>query len=102
MPEAGTLMYLALRLTVSLLCLQEAEALVEKLQQAALAPGVPPARARTPLLAAVDLKSRKRLHGHADGLGVSRNALSQVRCELPTLQELTLLVSACTLKGDAD
>ena len=69
---------------------------MRKLQQAALAPGVPAARARTPLLAAVDLESRKRLHGHAGGLGVSQDALSQVLCKLPRFQKMRLLVPACT------
>lgn len=58
--------------------IQEAEGLVRKLQQAALESGVPAAKSRAPLLAAMDLEHRKWLHGHAAGPSISRDVLSEV------------------------
>ena len=58
--------------------MQQAGALMRKLQQAALASDAPAAQAAASLLACVDLESRKHLHGLADGPGISRDVLSEV------------------------
>ena len=58
---------------------------MRKLQQAALALNVPAAQAHVPLLACVDLESRKRLHGLSNGPSISRDALSKVG-DLPSAQ----------------
>lgn len=62
-----------------MLWVQEAEGLLRKLQQAALESGIPAAKSRAPLLAAVDLEHRKCLHGNEAGTSISRDVLSEVR-----------------------
>ena len=63
-----------------MLWVQEAEGLLRKLQQAALESGIPAAKSRAPLLAAVDLEHRKCLHGNEAGPSMkSRDVLSEVR-----------------------
>ena len=49
-----------------------------RLQNSVLAADVPAAKAHAPLLACVDLESRKRMRGLSEGPGISHNALSEV------------------------
>ncbi len=70
-----------------MLRVQEAEGLLRKLQQAALESGIPAAKSRAPLLAAVDLEHRKCLHGNEAGPSISRDVLSEVRSLLLAIQK---------------
>ncbi len=59
-------------------CLQEAEGVICSLQCSALVPGIPAAKARAPLLAAVHLEWRKHMSGLGGGPGISNKHLVEV------------------------